>query len=325
MAWGAGRYQSGHVCHNQTGPLPQAVLFLLVLFGIDEMILNHRQIAWPDSAIHRACRRARSDWQKGRGGGFSSSSFRRSGQRNQDRDMTDTDTQIFLSAEEQAALAEPDDAAPAAATVANADLAASDDGDAGREEVYQPLLQVREIPQDREALQALDDHESDLQTKFDEGEITSGELASGLREIQSHRNEITWALRKNELAVEMQQTREDEAWNKAVRSFMSNEGATIGKNEALATAFDSIVRKVTADPANVNLSFRKQLEKAHKLFNADVARAGFSFDGSFDGSAMASGSANFAALDRLADTNPAKFEKAFAALSSDEQSAYLES
>ena len=237
--------------------------------------------------------------------------------------MTDAeDKQIFLSTEELAALAGDDDTSVESAD--DADIAASDDGDAGHGD-YQPILVVKEIPQAGAALRVLDDHEADLQAKFDEGEITSGELASGLRELQSHRNEITWALRKNELAVEMQQTHEDEKWNKAVRDFMSKDGKTIAKNEALATAFDSIVRKVTADHTNANLSFRKQLEKAHKLFNADVARAGFSFDGGFDGNNMASGgSANFAALDRLADTNPAKFEKAFAALSADEQLAYLD-
>lgn len=236
--------------------------------------------------------------------------------------MTDTNSQVFLSAEEQAALAETDD--DTAVTNDDAEIAAQDDGDAGQEESYQPLLVAKEIPQAGAALQALDDREAGLKTLFDEGDITATELASGLREIQGHRSEIEWALKKNDLAETMARDHEDAKWDAAVSSFMKGPAAAIAKNEALTQAFDSIVRKVTADPANVNLSFRKQLEKAHKLFNDDVARAGFSFDGGFGGDNMASGTANFAALDRLAGSNPQKFEAAFAKLSADDQAAYLE-
>lgn len=234
----------------------------------------------------------------------------------------DTNPQVFLSAEERAALAESDDDAPAieAADDVDAELPEQDGG-----ESYAPLLTVKEIPQAGAALSALDEREAILQTKFDEGEITSGEMAAGLREIEKHRGEITWAQRKNELARDMAQTHDDEQWNKAVRSFMSKEGATIAKNETMALAFDAHVRKVTGDSANAGLSFRKQLSKAKKLFDADVARAGFSVDGGSGGSNTASGgSTNFAALDRLADSDPAKFERAFAKLSSAEQQEYLE-
>jgi hypothetical protein len=237
----------------------------------------------------------------------------------------DTNPQVFLSAEEQAALAEPDDDTPPAEAADDAEINAQDGGDAGQEEFYAPLLTVKEIPLAGEALQALDDKSLELQQQFDEGEITSGELASGLREVQRARNEIEWQMRKNELAHDMAQTHDDEQWEKAVRSFMSKEGVAISQNEALATAFDSIVRKVTANPENASLSFRKQLEKAHKVFTDDVARAGFSFDGGFAGDDVASGNANFAALDRLADSNPAKFEREFAKLSTSQQQAYLES
>lgn len=239
--------------------------------------------------------------------------------------MTDMNSQVFLSAEEQAALAEPDDDTLAAEAADDAELeAAQDDSDAGQED-YQPLLQVREIPQAGAALRALDDREAGLQTLFDEGDITSGELASGLKEVQKHRSEIEWALKKNDLAETMARDHEDAKWDAAVSSFMKGPAAAIAKNEALTQAFDSIVRKVTADASNVGLSFRQQLEKAHKLFNDDVAKAGFSLDRGFSDDNMASDSANFAALDRLADSNPTRFEREFAKLSADDQAAYLES
>lgn len=240
--------------------------------------------------------------------------------------MTDTNSQVFLSAEEQAALAEPDDdtLAVESADDANAEIAAQDDGGAGQDN-YQPLLQVREIPQAREALAILDEKETDLQSRFDEGDISASELASGLREVQSNRSEIEWALKKNDLAKTMARDHEDAKWDAAVKSFMSREGAAIAKNDALAHAFDQIVRRVTADASNAGLSFKQQLSKAKKMFDDDVAKAGFSFDRAFSDGNMASGNANFAALDRLADVNPTKFEREFANLSATQQAAYLES
>lgn len=235
-----------------------------------------------------------------------------------------TDQQIFLSADERAAL-EGDDEPTNGVAATDAAAAPADDGDAGQDE-YQPLLQVREVPRADEALAALDDKEAELNTKFDEGEITSGELASGLREIGKHRSEIEWAQRKNDLAETMQRDHEDARWNAAVKDFLKGPGAAIAKNESMALAFDTHVRKVTADPANANLSFHKQLEKAHKLFTDDIARSGYSLDRGFDND-MASGgsSADFAALDRLADSNPRKFEIEFAKLSPSDQASYLES
>lgn len=232
------------------------------------------------------------------------------------------DKQIFLSAEELAALAGDDDTSVESAD--DAEIGAQDDSDAGQDNTYQPLLQVREIPQAREALSALNDHEADLQAKFVEGDITSGELTAGLRDVQKHRNEIEWQMRKNELAQDMERTHEDAKWVSAVKSFMSREGAAIAKNEGLSIAFDQVVRKVTADASNVGLSFRKQLEKAHELFKDDIARAGVSLDDDA-GYSMASGNANFTALDRLAESNPQKFEAAFAKLSAAQQQSYLES
>jgi hypothetical protein len=239
----------------------------------------------------------------------------------EDRAVTDTEAQIFLSQAEREALAESDDDASAVVT-ADDDIASQTD-DAGQEEVYQPLLVAKQIPQAGAALAALDAKESDLQTQFDEGSITSGEMAAGLREIQKHRSEIEWALKKNDLANEMASQADDARWYRAVEAFMNNEGASIKNSDLHKKLFDGHVRKVTSDASNANLSFKAQLNKAFGLYRAELDAAGFgnvSFDRDTRG-----GNAAFARLDKLAETNPARFEKAFAALSPSDQAAFLES
>ena len=49
--------------------------------------------------------------------------------------------------------------------------------------------------------------------------------------------------------------------------------AIIDKGEPALLAFDAIVKKVTADPANQRLSDRAQLAKASKSFQKDFGAA----------------------------------------------------
>ena len=256
------------------------------------------------------------------------------------------------------------DGKPAAASSENADGGAGDgDGrsagdDAGGDDgggegptVVETPLRAAPVDKAQAALQALDDKEGELQAKFDEGDITSGELASGLKEIAKNRGEIEWALRKNELAEEMATQARDNAWNAEVRRFMDGPGKIIGTSESMTIAFDSVVRKVTADPNNQKLSDRQMLERAHKIFTSDIATLGGdkpAAKAEDDKPAKDAGKprrdikapptlanvpsaeiesadgGKFAALDRLAETNPIKFEKAFAKLPPAEQQAYLE-
>jgi hypothetical protein len=71
----------------------------------------------------------------------------------------------------------------------------------------------------------------------------------------------------------MQRQAEENAWHRDVQEFMTTTAANITKSHAAMVAFDDIVKKVTADPANANISNRAQLEKAYKLYNDEMAAA----------------------------------------------------
>jgi hypothetical protein len=81
---------------------------------------------------------------------------------------------------------------------------------------------------------------------------------------------VRWQQRKAELADDMKRQAEDRQWSAAVSDFMAGPGADIAKSRAALVAFDEFVKHVTADPANARLSDRAQLDKAFKLFNADM-------------------------------------------------------
>ncbi|MBS4051290.1 MAG: hypothetical protein KGZ69_08805 [Methylomonas sp.] len=226
--------------------------------------------------------------------------------------------------------------------------AGDDDGGEGPTVVDAPL-RAAPVDQAKAALAVLDDKEADLQTRFDEGDITSGELASGLKEIAKNRGEIEWQMRKNELAEEMTAQARDNAWFAEVGRFMNGPGKAITASESMKLAFDSVVRKVTADANNQNLSDRQMLDKAHRIFTSDIAAlTGGKEAPQKSGTTKEAGKqprrvqapptlanvpsaeiesadgGEFAALDRLAESNPVKFEKAFAKLSASQQQAYLE-
>lgn len=158
-----------------------------------------------------------------------------------------------------------------------------------------------------------------------DGEITAAEYRDGLRQAADAREELRWKQRKADLAREFTETAESNAWYSAVDKFMGTTGAGIAKNEAATIAFDQYVKKVTSDPANQKLSDRAQLEKAHKLFVADFGAAfgGPAHQPAGDGGRGDLGGGKYAALDRLAESDPMAYERALAKMSDAEQAEYL--
>lgn len=210
-----------------------------------------------------------------------------------------------------------------------------------------PLLST-EAPKDIETrLTALADEKAALIQKFDDGEITAREYSDGLEEISQKRNDIDWEKRKAEIGREAHERAITDAWERDVSDFMSTTARKIAeKGEPALLAFDSYVKKVTGDPQNARLSNRAQLEKAHKAFMAD-------FGGTFGGDPKsdpktaadspkpkkerlvpptlarvpASDMENvdegkFAALDRLANTDPLAYQKRIAKMSAAEREEY---
>lgn len=212
-----------------------------------------------------------------------------------------------------------------------------------------PPLRAKAPDNVDELITRLSQEEEALAQKFDDGDITAREYRDGINKLNDQRDEIKWATREADLANKMQRQAEENAWHRDVKEFMTSTAANITKSRAAMVAFDEVVKKVTADPANLNLSNRAQLEKAFKLYNDEMtaafgvhtppqpqkpatapqapkaqraipptlARVPASDIENVDGS-------KFANLDRLAATDPVAYEAAVAKMS-DAELAQFES
>lgn len=207
-----------------------------------------------------------------------------------------------------------------------------------------PPLRAKAPENVEEIISAISAEEDALAQKFDDGDITAREYRDGLNKLSNQRDEIRWDQRKADLAREMEDTAKANAWQREVQDFMTTTAANITKSHAQMVAFDDIVKKVTADPANLNLSDRAQLEKAYKIYMDDVgaalgvqstppkaaqqtpqravrnvpptlARVPAAEPESLDGG-------KYAALDRLAAADPIAYEAAVAKMSEAERSQY---
>ncbi len=226
-----------------------------------------------------------------------------------------------LTEEERAALKDDAAPAPAAEEEATGETVEFRDDPA-------PILNARAPDNAGAVLDRVGAFEDKIERQFYDGEITSREYRDGLRQAADAREEVRWSQRKADLAREMDEQAKEAAWYKEVDRFLSTSGAAVAKNDMTKTAFDRYVREVTADPANQHLSDRAQLEKAHKLFMNDFG-PGFgsapAHQPAGDGGRGDLGGGKFAALDRLATTDPLAYEKAIAKMSDAEQAEYLRS
>lgn len=196
-----------------------------------------------------------------------------------------------------------------------------------------PVPLDAEVPEDAEAiLSQLDEKEAEVEQQFEDGDLTAAEYRKELRAIASRRDEINRAMFKADIAREMLEKAELDAWKRDVADFMSTTGAYIDRSELLKVAFDRKVREVTGDPANANLSNRQQLLKAHKAFVAELEAAGIHVGVKAQAKEQPRQKASrpvppslarvpsadiettddgrFAAIDRLADTDPEAYEAA---------------
>lgn len=136
-----------------------------------------------------------------------------------------------------------------------------------------PPLRAKAPENAEELFNAISAEEDALAQKFDEGDITAKEYRDGLNKLTAQREELNWSARKADLARELEETAKVNAWHKEVQDFMTTRAAHITKSHAQMVAFDEIVKKVTADPANMTLSDRAQLEKAYKIYVAEANEA----------------------------------------------------
>lgn len=259
----------------------------------------------------------------------------------------DQKTAEELAAEQAAAAAAADNSAADAAAAAAAEAEASKQQTPERKP--RPVFESPDVPADvDDQIAAAKLAKIKLAEKFDEGEITAVEYAKQTEDINEFQRDLENRKFKAQLAAESQQSREMDSWEDTCNSFLSAH-PEISKSKLRYDSFDYAVRLVTGDPANAALNGTQQLEKAYQNW---VTELGIPVEQSTKPESKPADQApakpdptkpkvvpnigslpaaqtndtddgKFAYLDRLATTDPIKFENALAKLSEADRETYL--
>ena len=237
------------------------------------------------------------------------------------------------------------DDAEAATSAEQAPADAAADADAAKPQAQErkprPVFEAPDVPADvDDQIAAAKLAKIKLAEKFDEGEITAVEYAKQTEELNDFQRELENKRFKAQLAAESQQSRELDSWEETCSEFLSAH-PEVSKSKLRYDSFDYAVRLVTGDQANSGLTGAQQLEKAYQNWVTELgiqvdqpAQSGAKPDprkpkvvpniGSLPAAqANDTDDGKFAYLDRLADSDPLKYEATLAKLSDADREAYL--
>ena len=237
------------------------------------------------------------------------------------------------------------DDAEAATSAEQAPADAAADADAAKPQAQErkprPVFEAPDVPADvDDQIAAAKLAKLKLAEKFDEGEITAVEYAKQTEELNDFQRELEHNRFKAQLSAESQQSREMETWEDTCSTFLGAH-PEISKSKLRYDSFDYAVRLVTGDQANAALTGAQQLEKAYQTWVTELgiqveqpAQSGAKPDqrkpkvvpniGSLPAAqANDTDDGKFAYLDRLADSDPLKYEATLAKLSDADREAYL--
>lgn len=203
-----------------------------------------------------------------------------------------------------------------------------------------PILVV-EPPADADAkLKEIGEKKDALITQFDDGDITAKEYQQQIDALAKQEREIERAVERATLAAEMEQQRLKNEWLSTVNSFI-DANPVYRENQRLYRALDQEVRDVANSEEGKTMTGAKILAKAHEnlaaAFNLGVAKDHGqttkppktelppSLHGVPAADANDVSNNKYAALDRLASTNPIAYEEALMKLPEEERNAYLAS
>lgn len=192
----------------------------------------------------------------------------------QQQDTSDLDHEL-LTEEERAALAEGDDEDESemeAPDEEEAQDAAEEEPAPEPEEAPRadngpdPRAQVSELD---EKLQTFRDQRKEVLAAYDDGDMTSEELAAKLDEIDEAADKL-----KSQKAVAQHELDSDaRQWSAACNAYLRKHPG-LGADDAVMAAFDSAVRYVTGSIAYANLSYEDQLAQAHAQIEFEAAKTG---------------------------------------------------
>ena len=236
-----------------------------------------------------------------------------------------------------------DDTNKTADELAAEQVAADSDalGQQAPERKPRPIFESPDVPADvDDQIAAAKLAKFKLAEKFDEGEITAVEYAKQMEDINDFQQDLQNRKFKAQLAAESQQSREMDSWEDTCSSFLSAH-PEVQKSKLRYDSFDYSVRLVTGDPANAGLSGEQQLEKAYqnwvtelgihvapvqqqKPTPAPVKAKVVPNIGSLPAAqSNDTEDGKFAHLDRLATTDPLKYEAQLMRLSDADRELYL--
>ena len=257
---------------------------------------------------------------------------------------------------------ESDKATRLAAEQLAADAAGRDDGaDAGAADTPRfkvdnvPLIRAGDVSGADAKLAELEASRTALAELFESGDKTTAEFMTELRALEREEQDVKWSLQRAELANEMSEAQKEQQWYTSVGVFLEA-NPEISASPLKTQAYDYCLRVITGDKANEGKSDVELLTMAKEQWAeqlgitlkkpdttaADAAAAAAAEDGKKPGkpfkapaspvtigglpSAEAQGTEDgkYAALDRLADTDPIRFEETMGKMSPSELEAYLQ-
>lgn len=226
------------------------------------------------------------------------------------------------------------------------------DDDQGEEDSARPLplLKVDAVEDAEAKLADIDKREDEISQKFEDGDLTTAEYRAELRKLEKERGAIERQQLEADFAEKHNQAQIDAMWQANVQTFLEGH-PEIAKNELRWSSFDTVVRKVTAETMQAGKNpGMADLKKAYKQWAEDLglpteqskaddksgkepARKQERQQREIPPSLAKVPAADindtddgrWASLDRLMDSDPLGFEKAFGKLSEADQEAYLAS
>lgn len=206
-----------------------------------------------------------------------------------------------------------------------------------------PLL-VAEAPADADAkLAAIGEKKNTLIAQFEDGDITAKEYQTELDKLAKEERTIERAVDKAQIAAEMTQQQETNAWLAQAQDFVTNKHPEYSKSQVRHMALDNFVKEIGRNPANASMTGAQILAEAHKRVVEDLGEAPAK-KAAADASKPLKGSqaeppktlakvpaaqgndvddGRWALLDRLASTDPEALEEKLMKLSEADRDAYL--
>lgn len=199
----------------------------------------------------------------------------------------------------------------------------------------------------------IDKREEELIEKFEEGELTTREYNAQLRELNKERGDLDWQQRKDELNRESVEQQIERQWQADVKAFAERHPEIYASEEDFK-ALDILVQSITKAKAEQGLRYGEaDLERAYRIWADERGIAPpkpANEDPKQEQAAQQqqqqpkqqqkaldipptlakvpaaapedTDDGKFAALDRMADSDPQKYQETIARMSADEYDAY---